>query len=76
MKAKHVSHDDKKHNIFVVKGRGIEKISQMTNFANDEGMERLYRYLLKSGIQKELLHYGAKTDDQIHIGNKILIFRI
>lgn len=75
LKVKHVSHDEKKHNIFVIKGRGIEKNAQMTNFANDEALERLYRYIDKSGIKKELIHYGARPDDQIHIGNKILIFR-
>jgi len=75
LKVKHVSRSEKKHNIFVVKGRGIEKIAQMTNFANFEALERLYRYIDKSGIKKDLLHNGAKPDDQIHIGNKILIFR-
>ncbi|MBN1494231.1 GTPase ObgE [Candidatus Peregrinibacteria bacterium] len=65
----------KKEKIFVVKGRGVEKIAQMTNFSNDEAVERIYTYLEKSGIQKALVKKGACEGDQICISNKILIFR-
>jgi len=65
----------KKERIFVVKGRGIEKITQMTNFSNDEAIQRVYTYLEKSGIQKALARKGAQDGDQICISDKILIFR-
>jgi GTP-binding protein len=67
----------KKHKsgIFAVKGRSIEKMVQMTDLRNEEGLQRIYSYLERSGIKKELLKKEAQDGDKMQIGNKILIFR-
>jgi len=60
---------------FNVKGKSIEKMVQMTNFNNEQGVERIYAYIEKSGIFKELRAKGAKEGDDLQIANKILNFR-
>ena len=62
-------------NTFSIKGKTIEKMVQMTNFNNEEGIQRIYAYLEKSGITKELKAKGAKEGDTLHIANKTLNFR-
>ncbi len=64
-----------KSNKFKISGKNIEKIVQMSDFNNEEAIERIYRYLEKSGIQKKLLEKGATEGDELYIGNKILLFR-
>lgn len=61
--------------VFNIRGKSIEKKVQMTNFNNEEGIQRLYLYLEKSGIYKKLLDKGAKEGDELIIGNKLLLFR-
>lgn len=60
---------------FKIAGKNIEKIVQMTDFRSNEGVERLYAYLIKSGIQKDLTARGAQEGDELYISDKILIFR-
>ncbi len=60
---------------FRILGKNIEKNVQMTDFSNEEAIERIYRYIEKSGIQKELLKKGAEEGDELFVGNKILLFR-
>lgn len=64
-----------KKNIFLVRGKSIEKMVQMTNFSNEEALERVYKIIEKSGIYKELVRKGAVDGDKLHITNKIIIFR-
>ena len=56
-------------------GRNIEKMVQMSDIKNEEAIERIYNYFKSTGIQKKLLEKGAKTDDEIHIADKIILFR-
>jgi len=60
---------------FRVLGKNIEKIVQMSDFSNEESIQRIYRYLERSGIHKELTSKGAIEGDELHISNKIIIFR-
>lgn len=60
---------------FKISGKNIEKKVQMTDFNNEEAVERIYRYIEKTGIHKKLLEKGAEAGDELLIGNKILIFR-
>lgn len=64
-----------KKKTFMIKGKSIEKKVQMSDFNNEEAIQRIYSYLNKSGIQKKLVEKEAKEGDELHIGNKILIFR-
>lgn len=66
---------DNKQKIFTIRGKSIEKMVQMTDFKNEQAVERIYRYLEKSGIQKKLFSQNAIDGDELYIGNKIIIFR-
>lgn len=61
--------------VFNIRGKSIEKKVQMANFNNEEGLERFYLYLEKSGIHKSLINKGAKEGDELIIGLKLIIFR-
>lgn len=64
-----------RHRIFTIRGKSIEKLVQMTDFSNEQAVERIYAHLNRSGIQKELIKQGAIDGDELYIGNKILIYR-
>ncbi len=61
--------------VFNIRGKSIEKKVQMANFNNEEGLQRFYLYLEKSGIHKNLLNKGAKEGDELIIGIKVITFR-
>jgi len=61
--------------LFNIRGKAIERMVQMTNLHNEQALERVYLYIEKSGIAKELKAKGAQEGDQIQIINKILSFR-
>jgi len=63
------------HKQFVIKGKSIEKLLQMTDLKNIEGLERVYRYLERTKIKKELIKMGAIDGDHLTIGQKIVVFR-
>lgn len=60
---------------FIIKGRNIEKMVQMTNFSNEQAIQRIYTHLDQSGATKQLKAKGAKEGDIIRIINKTLPFR-
>ena len=70
---------NKKDNIgkktFIIKGKNIEKMVQMTNFNNEQAIQRIYTHLDQSGATKQLKDRGAKEGDVIRIINKTLPFR-
>lgn len=53
---------------WVVQGRGIERLVQMTDIESDEAMMRLHRKLRKFGILGRLEREGAATGDVVRIG--------
>lgn len=63
------------NNTFMVKGDRIEQLMNMTDLNNEEGMERIYHFMSKMGIKKELKNLGAKAGDQIFISTKSIIYR-
>jgi GTPase len=63
------------HKQFVIKGKSIEKLLQMTNLRNLEGLERVYRYIERTKIRKELIKKGAIDGDHLTIGHKTVVFR-
>ena len=64
----------KDNDIYVIKGKEIEKLFKMTKFT-DEGAVRFARKLINMGIDEKLLEMGAKYGDSIQIMNLIFEFK-
>lgn len=64
----------KDNDIYVIKGKEIEKLFKMTKFT-DEGAVRFARKLRNMGIDEKLLEMGAKYGDSIQIMNLIFEFK-
>lgn len=62
------------NDIYVVKGKEIEKLFHMTKFT-DEGTIRFARKLRKMGIDDKLLEMGAKYGDKVQIEDLIFEFK-
>ena len=59
---------------FAVTGIGIERFTKMTDFGNDESVERYQRTLDSSGISSELRRQGVAPGDIVHIGGHELVW--
>ncbi len=62
------------NDIYVVKGKEIEKLFHMTKFT-DEGAIRFARKLRKMGIDDKLIEMGAKYGDKVQIEDLIFEFK-
>lgn len=65
---------EKKNGRFIVRGEKMEKLAVMTEFANDQGLARIYRFMNSMGIEKALKRIGAKEGDTVEIKGKTLMF--
>jgi len=65
----------KTRKIFDVKGSRIEQVVRMTDIENPEGLERIYHFMNRMGIQRELIKIGAKNGDRIRIAGKTFKMR-
>lgn len=63
------------HKIFHIAGKRIEQLISMTNINNPEGLERIYHYLDRMGIQKAVERHGATYGDIIRIKEKDIPYR-
>jgi GTP-binding protein len=54
--------------LFVVRGKGIERMVAMTDLENSYGVRRLQRSLEKIGVYRRLAEAGAKDGDTVRIG--------
>jgi GTP-binding protein len=59
---------------FDVAGVGIERLTKMTNFSQDEAVRRFQRVLETSGIEAELEKLGVQPGDTVHIGEFDLVW--
>lgn len=59
---------------FLVSGVGVERFTRMTNFGNDEAVDRFQRMLTSSGIADHLDRLGVQPGDVVHIANSELIW--
>jgi GTP-binding protein len=59
---------------WVVEGVGIERFTRMTNFDNEEAVERFQHVLEGSGISDELTRQGVSPGDIVHIAGHELIW--
>ena len=64
----------KDNDVYVIKGKEIEKLFKMTKFT-DEGAIRFARKLRSMGIDEELLSMGAKYGDKVQIMDLIFEFK-
>ena len=55
--------------VYVVRGRGIERVTAMTDMNNPDGVRRLQRILEKAGVVSRLRDLGAAHGDTVRIGN-------
>lgn len=61
--------------IFHVGGKRIEQLVVMTDIKNPEGLERIYHYMSRMGLQKAVEKKGATFGDVIIIKGKIIPYR-
>ena len=55
--------------VFVVRGKRIERLAVQTNFDNEESAERFQRELLKSGVDAALRRAGVRPGADVRIGS-------
>jgi len=60
---------------FYITGQNVERIVSMTNISNQEGLERIYYHLEKTGIKKSIEKAGAEIGDFITIKEKNIPYR-
>ncbi|PIR54794.1 GTPase ObgE [Candidatus Peregrinibacteria bacterium CG10_big_fil_rev_8_21_14_0_10_36_19] len=63
------------HQIFHITGKRIEQVAIMTDIKNPQGLERMYHFIAKMGIQKSIERKGATFGDIIMIGEKRIPYR-
>lgn len=61
--------------IFHVAGKRIEQLIVMTDIKNPEGLERIYHYMGRMGLQKAVEKKGATFGDVIIIKGKVIPYR-
>lgn len=59
----------KEGDIFIVRGKRVERAVSMTDLENEEGMDRLQITLRKMGVTKALEDAGVKVGDTVRFGN-------
>lgn len=65
----------KMRKIFDVEGERIEQVVKMTDVENPEGLERIFHFLNKMGINHSLRKQGAQPGDKIRIAGKTFRMR-
>jgi len=59
----------KENEIFVIEGEKIEKLFKMTNFTQDDSVQRFARIMRKMGVDAQLRKLGAKDGDSVRIAD-------
>jgi GTP-binding protein len=54
--------------LYVVRGKGVERLVAMTDMDNEAGVRRLQRFLERSGIVRRLRELGAEDGATVRIG--------
>lgn len=65
----------KENDIWVIKGKEIERIFKMTKFEEDEGAMRFARILKAMGVEDELASLGAKSGDDVAINDYLFTYK-
>jgi len=75
VRSKLEAESQKNRKIFDVTGFRIEQVVKMTDIENPEGMERIFHFLRKMGISRELKRLGATAGDKLRIAGKTFRMR-
>jgi len=59
---------------FLISGIGVERFTRMTDFGNDEAVDRFQRMLTSSGISERLDRLGVEPGDVVQIADSELIW--
>lgn len=65
----------RENDLWVLKGKEIEKLFEMTRFTEDESVARFARKLKGMGIDDDLERMGAKRGDEVKIKDYIFEFK-
>ena len=65
----------KENDIWVIRGKEIERIFKMTKFEEDEGAMRFARILKAMGVEDELASLGAKSGDDVAINDYLFTYK-
>ncbi len=65
----------RENNLWIIKGKEVETLFEMTRFTEDESVARFARKLKGMGIEDELLKMGAKRGDEVQIKEYIFEFK-
>ncbi|BCV24567.1 GTPase ObgE [Gelria sp. Kuro-4] len=65
-------HLERENGIFIIKGRAVERLVAMTDFKQEEAVQRLQRTLERMGVEKALAQAGARDGDIVRIGKQEL----
>ena len=65
----------KEEDIWILKGKEIEKLFYMTRFEEEDAQIRFARKLKGMGVEEELERMGAKRGDEVQILDYIFIFK-
>jgi len=65
----------RENDLWVIKGKEIEKLFSMTRFTEDESVARFGRKLKGMGIDDDLERMGAKRGDEVKINDYIFEFK-
>ncbi|QJW46449.1 GTPase ObgE [bacterium BFN5] len=60
---------------YVVSGKGIEKLVAMTNFDNDEAVQRFQAIWRRMGIEEALKERGVQEGDSVRIRDMVFEFK-
>lgn len=61
--------DDDGTQVYRVRGIKVERVAQMTNWSQDEGVQRTHRVLQAMGVNDALRSAGIREGDFVRIGN-------
>lgn len=65
----------RENELWIIKGKEVEKLFEMTRFTEDESVARFGRKLKGMGIDDALESMGAKRGDEVKIKDYIFIFK-
>jgi GTP-binding protein len=64
----------KEKGVYIVKGKRVERVVNMTNLESEEGMDRMQVTLAKMGVTKALEEAGVKVGDTVRFGKVELMW--
>ncbi len=75
LKSKFYKSTNKRIKTFLVEGDRIEQVVKMTDTENPEGLERIYHFVRRMKLDKQMKKLGAVLGDQFQIANKTFPYR-